>query len=475
MFYLPLFHRLHGSRVLVVGAGQTALRKLRWLRRAGARITVMAPEVHPDIRRMRDAGELSIDQRTFDPEVISSEFTLAISATDAPQVSERVFAAALKHKILVNCVDRTELCTVIFPSIIDRMPILVAVSSMGASPTLARTVRGWIEIRLPSALGKLAVLAERLRSQVKQQLPSVDSRKAFWDRVFASSAADLAMGGQVDAAVERATSMLNEQSVAGTLVLVGAGPGDPDLITLRGLREIQSADVLLFDKLVNPALLDYARRDAELIDVGKPGPREAMDGETTAPQRRPSGTAMQAEVNRLIVAHAGMGKKVIRLKGGDPFIFGRGGEELQVAAEAGIETQVVPGITSGLGAACYAGIPLTHRKMSQSVRFLTGHRVEQSINLDWPELARTDQTLVVYMGLVALASICQRLLEAGRGQKTPVAVVENATFEHQRIIWGYLDDIPVRVANADVRGPSIIIVGEVVSLAEGWSGELPRE
>ena len=174
---------------------------------------------------------------------------------------------------------------------------------------------------------------------------------------------------------------------------------------------------------------------------------------------------MQAEVNRLIVAHAGMGKKVIRLKGGDPFIFGRGGEELQVAAEAGIETQVVPGITSGLGAACYAGIPLTHRKMSQSVRFLTGHRVEQSINLDWPELARTDQTLVVYMGLVALASICQRLLEAGRGQKTPVAVVENATFEHQRIIWGYLDDIPVRVANADVRGPSIIIVGEVVSLS----------
>jgi len=276
MFYLPLFHRLAGSSCLVVGGGQTALRKLRWLVRAEAKVKVIAPEVDPEIQKLRDAGKVTVEKSLFYPEAVTSNLVLVISATDAPNVSEEVFAAALEHGVLVNCVDRTELCSVIFPAIIDRFPILVAVSSMGRSPTLSRSVRGWIELRLPKALGRLAELAGRLRSEVKAELPSVDARKAFWEKVFSSKAADEAMRGSMDAAVAQAEAMMAAASSDGSVVLVGAGPGDPELITLKGIRAIQSADVLMYDKLANPALLEYARRDVELIDVGKKGPREAV-------------------------------------------------------------------------------------------------------------------------------------------------------------------------------------------------------
>lgn len=470
MFYLPLFHRLQGQPCLVIGGGQTALRKLRWLVRAGAQITVIAPEVDPAIQRMRDAGELVIERKTFYSDAIHPQLRLVISATDAPQVSEAVFVAAMKQGVLVNCVDRTELCTVIFPAIIDRFPILVAVSSMGQSPTLSRSVRGWIETRLPLQLGRLADLAGNLRTQVKQKLSSVDARKGFWDAVFESPAATKAMQGDLTGAVNEAQDMLSRVQEAGEIVLVGAGPGDPDLITLRGLRAIQSADVLMYDKLVHPSLLDYARRDVELVDVGKQGPREEAGakgwGSTQGSQAvpRPTGTTMQQAINQRMVEEAQSGKKVVRLKGGDPFIFGRGGEELLEAAAHGFTVDVIPGITAGMAAASYAGIPLTHRHMSQSVRFLTGHRVADAQNLEWSEWARDDQTLVIYMGLVSLEKIQNRLLEAGRSGHTPSVLIENATLPEQREVYASLAELHQAVIAAEISGPSIIIVGEVVGV-----------
>ena len=472
MFYLPLFHRLQGAQCLVIGGGQTALRKLRWLVRAGAQITVIAPDIDPGIKRMRDAGQLIIERRPFYPEAVHAGLRLVISATNAPQVSESVFARALENRVLVNCVDRTELCTIIFPAIIDRFPILVAVSSMGQSPTLSRSVRGWIETRLPQGLGRLAELAGRLRFEVKKTLPNVDARKGFWDTVFSSPAATKAMRGKVDEAVRDAQQMLARQQAGGEIVLVGAGPGDPDLITLRGLRAIQSADVLMYDKLVHPSLLDYARRDVELVDVGKQGPREEAGakgwGSTSHPSGgpRPSGTHMQLAINARIVDEAKQGKKVVRLKGGDPFIFGRGGEEMLAAAEQGFCVEVIPGITAGMAAASSSGVPLTHRHVSQSVRFLTGHRVAQAQNFEWSDWARDDQTLVIYMALVSLEAIQERLLAAGKSPDTPAILIENATLESQREVFASLSGLAQSVAEAGVSGPSIIIVGQAVEVAE---------
>ena len=472
MFYLPLFHRLQGAQCLVVGAGQTALRKLRWLVRAGAQITVIAPQIDPEIQRMRDAGNLIIERREFYPEAVHAGLRLVISATNAPQVSESVFARALDERVLVNCVDRTELCTIIFPAIIDRLPILVAVSSMGQSPTLSRSVRGWIETRLPQGLGRLAELAGRLRLEVKQSLPDVDARKGYWDAVFSSPAATKAMRGSVDEAVSDAQRMLSQQRVGGEIVLVGAGPGDPDLITLRGLRAIQSADVLMYDKLIDPGLLEYARRDVELVDVGKQGPREeaGAKGWGSAAQqsgsKRPSGTHMQAAINERLIEEALRGKKVVRLKGGDPFIFGRGGEELLAAAQQGFAVEIIPGITAGMAAASYAGIPLTHRHVSQSVRFLTGHRVADAQNLEWSDWARDDQTLVIYMALVSLETIQERLLAAGRSAATPAVLIENATLPSQREVFAPLAGLNQAVMKANITGPSIIIVGQAVEIAQ---------
>jgi uroporphyrin-III C-methyltransferase/precorrin-2 dehydrogenase/sirohydrochlorin ferrochelatase len=395
-----------------------------------------------------------------------------ISATNAPQVSESVFARALDERVLVNCVDRTELCTIIFPAIIDRLPILVAVSSMGQSPTLSRSVRGWIETRLPQGLGRLAELAGRLRLEVKQSLPDVDARKGYWDAVFSSPAATKAMRGSVDEAVSDAQRMLSQQRAGGEIVLVGAGPGDPDLITLRGLRAIQSADVLMYDKLIDPGLLEYARRDVELVDVGKQGPREdaGAKGWGSAAQqagsKRPSGTHMQAAINERLIEEALRGKKVVRLKGGDPFIFGRGGEELLAAAQQGFAVEIIPGITAGMAAASYAGIPLTHRHVSQSVRFLTGHRVADAQNLEWSDWARDDQTLVIYMALVSLESIQERLLAAGRSAATPAVLIENATLPSQREVFASLAGLNQSVIKANITGPSIIIVGQAVEIAQ---------
>ncbi len=460
MFYLPLYHKLHQAKCLVVGGGNTAARKIRWLLRAEADVRIVSPVVKPAVEALVAAGEVSWAAADFDEALLDDDLTLVVSATNDADVNLRVYAAACAKHIPVNCVDQPELCTFIFPAIIDRDPIVVAVSSQGSAPTLARMVRGWIETRLPPGLGHLARLGQHMRERVRERFADVDSRKAFWEMLFESRAAEVALQGDLEGAEQAAEDLLaTARPVQGSVALVGAGPGDPELITLKALRLIQQADVLLYDKLANPALLEYARRDAERIYVGKQGPKPGT------PVPRPDNRSFQQHaINDLIVEHACAGRNVVRLKGGDPFIYGRGGEELESALEAGLEVLIVPGITAALGAASYAGIPLTYRNMSQSVRFVTGHRVENAVNEDWPELGRADQTLVIYMGLVGLKLILERLVTHGCEAGRPAALVENATLPEQRVIRGTISDLADLAEAAGVTGPSVAIVGDVVAL-----------
>ncbi len=459
MFFLPLYHNLAGERCLVIGAGTTAVRKIRWLLRADAAVEVISPQISKEISALAAAGKLSITEKPFSKEDLTADLRLVISATNNRQVNAEVYAAAIEAGVLVNCVDQPDLCTFIFPAIVDRSPILIAISSMGNAPTLARVVRGWIESQLSPNLGKLAELARSLRDRVKAELPSVDARKAYWETLFRSSAAELAMQGNVDAAKLQAEAMLTANKLpTATVALVGAGPGDPELITLKALRMIQSADVILYDKLANPAILEYARRDAEFEFVGKQGPKPG------SPPTRPDNRGnQQFSINDRIIAHASAGKNVVRLKGGDPFIYGRGGEEMEQVVEAGFDVILVPGITAALGAASYAGIPLTYRNLSQSVRFVTGHRVENVINLDWPEMGRRDQTLVIYMGLVGLPIILEQLMQHGCEPERPAALVENATWPEQRVIVGSVATLASQAEEAQISGPSVVIIGDVVA------------
>ena len=467
MFYLPLFHNLQNADCLVVGGGSTAWRKIRWLKRAHANITVLAPSINVKLNELVGRGELQWVEDVFSPATIHEGLTLVVSATNDADVSARVHQACVAKNILVNCVDQPELCTVVFPAIVDRLPIIVAISSMGQAPTLSRVVRGWIEARLPPNVAQLGELASRLRDSVKNRLSDIEQRKQFWQHLFNGHAAEQAMAGQLEAAEITALAQLNlaGESVGtatGQVALVGAGPGDPELITLKALRLLQSADVVLYDKLVNPDILDYARRDAELVYVGKQGPRPG-----TGPHRVDNRTNQQHSINDLIVQHAEQGRHVVRLKGGDPFIYGRGGEELETVVGAGLDVIVVPGITAAMGAAAVAGIPLTYRNLSQSVRFVTGHRIENVVNLDWPEMLRDDQTLVIYMGLIGLQQIMQTLLDRGCEPERPVAVIENATYPDQRMVRGDVGNIFSLVSAAGLDGPSVVIVGKVVDLVQG--------
>lgn len=457
MFYLPLNHNLENTDCLVVGAGTTAARKLKWLLKAQANVRIVAPDVSAEIEAIAD--EIEIIREPFTEAHIKPNTRLIIAATDDPAVNQTVYEAALTRNILINTVDDPARCNVTFPAIIDREPILVSVSSSGSAPALARIIRGWIEEVLPQGIGRAAEWSKNKRQIVKDTFTSIESRVQFWDRVLTRSNVSTLAAGDTSAADKVFNQALKDDAAKGFVSLVGAGPGDPELITLKALRAIQSADVVLFDKLANPILLDYARRDAIFIDVGKQGPKP-----NERPDRPNNRGAQQSTINDTILKHAKAGQRVVRLKGGDPFIYGRGGEEIEQLARAEIDFEVIPGITASLGAASYAGIPLTHRDLSQSVRFVTGHRVENTINMDWPEFAKEGQTLVIYMGLVGLPVIRERLIEHGAPKSRPVAVIEYATLPEQRVIAGTLETIAAQVAKADVNGPSVLIIGEVVGL-----------
>ena len=452
MDFLPLFHNLKKAPVLVIGGGEVALRKMRLLTDAGAVPRVVTHEALDEVATLvaRHGGELHLrDYREEDLHGVR----LAIAATDDEPLNARISRDAQARGIPVNVVDSPELCSVIFPAIVDRSPLMVAVSSGGDAPVLARLMRARIETWIPAVYGQLAGLAKKFRPRVKAALPDVQQRRVFWEETFQGQIAESLFAGKPAEAERLLEEKLADSTVRslGEVYLVGAGPGDPDLLTFRALRLMQQADVVLHDRLVPDAIIDLCRRDADRIYVGKARADHAVP---------------QEQINQLLVRLAKEGKRVLRLKGGDPFIFGRGGEEIAELAAHGIPFQVVPGVTAANGCSAYAGIPLTHRDHAQSVRFVTGHLKDGTTNLPWQELVAQGQTVVFYMGLVGLPVICRELIAHGRAPDTPIALVQQGTTAHQRVLTGTLATLPGIVERTEIKPPTLLIVGEVVSLRD---------
>lgn len=456
MDYLPIFLRLVNQPVLVIGGGSVAARKVDLLKRTGARVTVVAPELTATLAARAEAGELVHIAQEFQPSHLDG-MRLAIAATDRHSVNAWIAHQAQRRNIPVNVVDDRELSGFIMPAIIDRSPVVVAVGSSGEAPVLTRRLRESLEKILPQRLGALARLAGKLRESVRARLVDAGARRRYWEGFFDGPIAADVLAGREDAGSEAIAARVNgslasaEQRSDGEVVLVGAGPGDPGLLTLRALRALQNADVVLYDRLVSPEVLDLARRDAERIYVGKAA------GQTHV---------SQDEINALLVRLAQSGKRVCRLKGGDPFIFGRGGEELEALAANGVRFEVVPGITAAAGCAAYAGIPLTHREHAQALTFVTGHCKGETDKVDWAMLARPGQTCVFYMGLGHLENILWRLKEHGVPAERAAAVVEEGTQHGQRVVTGTLADLAAKTQAASVRSPALLIVGEVTRLHE---------
>ncbi len=452
MEYFPLFVKLQQQPCLVIGAGEIAARKIELLGRAGAQITVIARDFSAAVLALQAQYALEFRHKYFEASDLK-DFKLVISATDNRQTNESVAAAARAAEILVNVVDSPALCNFIFPAIIDRSPIVVAVSSGGASPVLARLLRAKIETVIPAAYGKLAQLAEDFRQQVKQTFKQPAQRRIFWEQILQGKIAELVFAGRENEAKIELQQTLrlqaSEQKPQGEVYLIGAGPGDPDLLTFRALRLMQQADVVVYDRLVSPEILDLVRRDATKIYVGKERDNHSMP---------------QDSINELLADLAKQGQRVVRLKGGDPFIFGRGGEEIATLMQQGIQFQVVPGITAASGCSTYAGIPLTHRDHAQSCTFVTGHLKDGSIALNWTQLAAPNQTLVVYMGLVGLTSICEALIAHGAAPDLPIALIEQGTTAQQRVVTGTLSTLPQQLHNLTIKPPTLVIIGTVVTL-----------
>ena len=420
--------------------------------RRGARLRVVAPSIEAQLVELVHAGAGECLDRGYDRQDLQG-CVLAIAATDDEPLNATVSQHANALGVPVNVVDSPQLCSVIFPAIVDRSPLVVAVSSGGDAPVLARLIRARIETWIPAAYGQLAGLAKQFRAQVKARFANVQQRRVFWEEVFQGPIAEQALAGRTAEAERLLAEKLAGAApkALGEVYLVGAGPGDPDLLTFRALRLMQQADVVLYDRLVAPAIIDLCRRDADRIYVGK---------------QRADHAVPQEQINQQLVTLAKQGKRVLRLKGGDPFIFGRGGEEIEELAAHGVPFQVVPGITAASGCAAYAGIPLTHRDHAQSVRFVTGHLKDGSCDLPWSELAAPAQTLVFYMGLVGLPVICQQLIAHGRSAETPAALVQQGTTSNQRVFTATLGTLAERIAQEDVQAPTLLIVGEVVQLRE---------
>ncbi|MCA8901386.1 MAG: uroporphyrinogen-III C-methyltransferase [Hyphomonas sp.] len=444
MRQFPAFFNLEGARVPVFGTGEEALRKTRLLISAGATPVIVVSAGLPSWSVLVTGKAGFVD--FADAESVLKAAPLAIVAEDNPDAIALVRAAGVP----LNVVDRPDLCDFTIPSIIDRGDVVAAIGTNGTSPVLAKSIRAKLEALLPARTGDLAALAGRLRATVKSALPDFAARRAFWERALTGRAADLAYAGDLTGAEAEMRAELAAPQANGVVHIVGAGPGDPELLTLKALRLIQEADVVYHDRLVSDGILDLIRRDAERVPVGK------AKGNHSVPQE---------EIHELLIAAARDGKRVVRLKGGDPFIFGRGGEELEAVEAAGISAFVVPGISSALGCAASAGIPLTHRDHAQAVTFVTGHAKEGGVpDLDWASLAKRGQTVTVYMGVGTAGAISEKLIEAGRGPDTPVAVIENGTRDNQITVYGMLDELPRLIEANGIKGPALLIIGEVAGL-----------
>jgi uroporphyrin-III C-methyltransferase / precorrin-2 dehydrogenase / sirohydrochlorin ferrochelatase len=453
MDFFPIFLDIRNKRCLVVGGGTVAERKAASLLKSAADLILVSPQLTNNLTTWRDMGQFSHHAREFVEEDLA-DCHLVIAATDQADVNRHISTLADQQRIPVNVVDQPQLCSFILPSVIDRSPVVAAISTGGASPVLARLIRSRLESLIPAGYGRLAELCSRFRQRVKETFANPADRRLFWERTLEGGVAERVFSGhevEADQLMEKALADPRLSGNTGEVYLVGAGPGDPDLLTFRALRLMQQADVVVYDRLVAKPILDMTRHDAEHIYVGK---------------ERNKHTMRQEEINRLLAKLAKAGKRVLRLKGGDPFIFGRGGEEIDTLAAEGIPFQVIPGITAAAGCASYAGIPLTHRDYAQSVTFVTGHLKDGSMNLNWPMLAQPSQTIVFYMGLVGLPVICHELQRHGVAADMPIALIQQGTTHMQRVFTGTLESIQEIVEREKPKPPTLIIVGRVVELQE---------
>lgn len=457
MDIFPISLKLQQQPCLIVGGGHIAYRKAVLLQKAGAVISVVAPEIEASLLEIVQATAGQYVQTPFNSEIPLRSYRLVIAATNDAGVNRQVFEDCEAENVLVNSVDDPPHCRFMVPAIIDRSPLVISVASNGTSPVLSRQIRTQLEATIPHGMGKLAEFSGKWRSAVKAKITNPDERRIFWEDLYASPLKEQVFNDNLAEADHLIEQALNEwQKPKGEVYLVGAGPGDPELLTLKALRLMQQADVVIYDRLVSAPIMDLCRRDAEKIYVGKARSNHAVP---------------QEGINALLVKYASEGKRVCRLKGGDPFIFGRGGEEIEELFAAGVAFQVVPGITAASGCSAYAGIPLTHRDYAQSVRFLTGHLKEGSPKLPWNELVYENQTLVLYMGLVGLEKICAQLIEHGQRPDMPVALVSKGTTPEQKVVVGTLQDIASKVNEHHIQAPTLTIIGEVVRLREKlkWS------
>lgn len=458
MDIFPISLKLQQQPCLIVGGGHIAYRKALLLAKAGAVIHVIAPEIESSLLEIVVASQGQYIQAPFSVDIPLRHYRLVIAATNDKATNIQVFEACEAEKILVNSVDDPPHCRFMVPAIIDRSPLVVSIATNGTSPVLSRQIRTQLEASIPHGMGKLAEFSGKWRAVVKSKIENPDERRIFWEDLYASPLKEQVFNDNIADADKLIEQALKEwKTPKGEVYLVGAGPGDPELLTLKALRLMQQADVIIYDRLVSPAILELCRRDAEKIYVGK---------------ARSNHSVPQDGINALLVEFAEKGKRVCRLKGGDPFIFGRGGEEIQELFAAGVAFQVVPGITAASGCSAYAGIPLTHRDYAQSVRFLTGHLKEGSPELPWRELVYENQTLVLYMGLVGLEKICAQLIAHGQRANMPVALISKGTTPEQKVVVGTLADIASKVSEHQIQAPTLTIIGEVVSLREQlqWQG-----
>ena len=463
MDFFPIFMNLAGRDCLVAGGGRVAARKTTLLVRAKAKVEVVSPQLCDELATLVADGVITHRARHFEDSDMDNK-TLVIAATDQQAVNQRISELAHKRHLPVNVVDQPGLCSFIMPSMIDRSPVQIAISTGGSAPVLARLLRTRLESYVPAAYGRLAKLMDSFRDKVKARFSDVEQRRRFWEELLDGDIAELMFTGQDEHArecLEHALASADSNApVVGEVYLIGAGPGDPDLLTFRALRLMQLADVVVYDRLVSTQILDMVRRDAERIYVGK---------------ERDNHTLTQENINHLLVRLAKEGKRVVRLKGGDPFIFGRGGEEISTLMENGISFQVVPGITAASGCATYSGIPLTHRDYAQSVVFVTGHLQDGSVDLNWKALAHPNQTIVFYMGLHGVAAMSEQLIKHGLPASTPVGLVQQGTTQNQRVIITDLENLERSVKEEKLKPPTIIIVGTVVELHKTlhWFNPLP--
>ncbi|WP_158965823.1 siroheme synthase CysG [Paraglaciecola sp. L3A3] len=451
MKYFPIFLDTTDLSCLIVGAGEVAARKAELLLKSSATITVVAPWACDTILRLAAENKINFINKEYEETDLTDKQMVFVATSDSP-LNVTIHDQARAHKILVNVVDNTPLCQFITPSIVDRSPITIAISSGGVAPVLLRYLRQRLESLIPHKVSLLGQFSEKFRELVKQRLSTVTERRYFWEDVLEGDIAENVYQGNLTKAEQKLIAKLDKQegqTTPGEVYLVGAGPGDPELLTFKALRLMQKADVVVYDRLVSPEILEMVRRDAEKIYVGKAKSDHAVP---------------QEQINDLLARKALEGNRVVRLKGGDPFIFGRGGEEIETLIDQGVNFQVVPAITAASGAASYCGIPLTHRDHSKSVVFATGHLKDNSINLNWQGLAQQDQTIVFYMGLTGLPIICEKLIEHGLASTTPAAMIQSATTPRQKIVTGTLENIQQKAEEAGIRPPTLIIVGSVVSL-----------